>query len=180
MKEMVLILTGLPGVGKTTAAQFFISQNIPVVSLGNVTIDILRQQKKKINEANEGAIRGKLRHLYGQDYYARQVLAQVKNKFEKYPLVVIEGLRSEEERIYLKDNLPHIRLIYLVAKKKYRIDRLLKRPQRPMTATEITERDRYEINILRINKLKKHAVSVITNNDSIDNFYKKLKKLIYL
>lgn len=178
MNKTVLILVGLPGAGKTTASQFFISRNIPVLRMGKLTDHFLKKEKLPITEANERSIRGKLRHDFGENYYAKSMLPQVKRKLVHTSLVIVEGVRSEAEMNYFKKNLTKIELIYLSTKKKFRIARLLKRQKRPMTYPEIIDRDRYEINTLKINKLKKYSDIIITNNLTVDNFNQKLKSLI--
>ncbi|OGG08034.1 hypothetical protein A3D05_00540 [Candidatus Gottesmanbacteria bacterium RIFCSPHIGHO2_02_FULL_40_24] len=178
MSKTVVILTGLPGTGKTIAGNFFVNKNIPVIRMGDITGSYLKKQKLQSTEENEYKIRRKLRGIYGLDVYARKNIRQIFSILKKNNLAVVEGMRSPEEYKYFKRYLSSIKIIFLESRKQIRIKRLIKRISRNLSEKDIKKRDDYEINDLKINSLKKTADFIIRNNDSKDKFFRQLHHII--
>lgn len=176
--KQVLILAGLPGSGKTTAAQFFNSRNIPVVRMGDLIDNILTDCHLDFNEVNERFFREKLRQKFGSQIFAEKIIQQVNSVLERTDLVIIEGMRSTAEKKYIQKNLKNIVTLFIDTRKKLRWKRLQQRKYRPMKLGEIKKRDLYELKVLEIGKLKTGADCIITNNDSVESFYRKLDKVI--
>lgn len=180
MARKVIILVGLPGSGKTSAGHWFKQNGIPVVRMGTLTEKYLTKFALIQNETNENKVRLELRHKFGLDVYAKAVLPKVKILLKNHNLVVIDGMRSLAEWEFLQPKFEHLLIIYLEAEKKVRTQRLLNRPGRPLTLPEISSREKYEIDKLKIKSLKKFS-NIVFKNDQ-NNFYQKLpqiyKKLI--
>lgn len=176
--KQVLILVGLPGSGKTTAAQFFHPQNIPVVRMGDLVDHFLINHNLEINEANERYCREKLRQKFGSQIFAEKIMQQVNDVGEHADLVIIEGMRSLSEKKYFQKNLKNILTLFIETQKKLRWERLQQRKYRPVLLPEIKKRDLYELKVLKIGKLKEGADYIITNNKSVESFYSKLEKVI--
>ncbi len=165
MKRLLLILIGLPGSGKTTAADFFVSQKIPVVRMGQITDEVLRKGKISFSEINENYIRQSLRKKYGDDIYARLTSPQIKELFLTHKVVAVDGLRTEfEYHVYLK-LFKNLKLIFIDSDTKRRYERLMRRLVRSMSKVETAKRDKWEKEIGLV-KLKKRADYLITNNKS--------------
>lgn len=163
MKRLLLILIGLPGSGKTTAADFFASQKIPVVRMGQITDEMLRKGKISFSEINENYIRQSLRKQYGDDIYARLTSHIIKELFLTHVVVAVDGLRTQSEhRFYLK-LFKNLKLVLIESDTKWRYERLLKRVVRSMSKFETAKRDKWEKEIGLV-KLKNYADYVITNN----------------
>lgn len=175
MVKKVIILVGLPGSGKTSAGHWFKQNGIPVVRMGTLTEKYLTKFALIQNETNEKRVRLRLRQKFGLDIYAKAVLPKVKILLKKHKLVVIDGMRSLAEMEFLQPKFENILLIYLEAEKKVRNQRLLNRPGRPLTLAEISSREKYEIDKLKIKSLKKFA-KIVFNNDQND-FYQKLPQI---
>ena len=165
MKRLLLILIGLPGSGKTTAADFLASQKIPVVRMGQITDEVMRNGKIRFSEINENYIRQSLRKQYGDDIYARLTSPTIKKLFLTHKVVAVDGLRTESEyHLYLK-LFKNLRLIFIDSDTKWRYERLMKRLVRSMSKIEAAKRDKWEKEI-GLAKLKKRADYLITNNKS--------------
>jgi len=174
----ILLLAGLAGTGKTTASGFFRSLNIPVVRMGEVTDRYLRIERLTSDETNESRVRRNLRYKYGSDYYARQTLTKIANKLKDSRLVIVEGLRSEEERQTFLEEFSNCRLLYLEVPSRIRKERLLKRKNRPLKLRQIELREKYEKINLGTHRLKKEADYLIKNADTLANLKEEIKKLV--
>ena len=93
----------------------------------------------------------------------------------KNTIVVIEGMRSWEEYLYLKKEFPHIRLFILglYTDKVIRYQRLSQRKNRPKLYGE--ERDIDELVGINMGPTIAFADYVIKNNYSLKDFYDKLE-----
>ncbi|OGF98865.1 hypothetical protein A2153_03905 [Candidatus Gottesmanbacteria bacterium RBG_16_38_7b] len=170
MVKSVAVLVGLPGTGKTLAAQFFINNKFPVVRMGDLTHKHLKINKLSPSEKNEHQVREKLRQNLGQDIYARSIIDKVKYLLKTHDLVIIEGMRSCQEWQFFQKNLKKVKMIYLQSDRKKRIKRLMNRLPRTLTLSEIEHREKYEIEKLNHPRLKQLADFVVINNTDIQNF----------
>lgn len=174
----ILLLAGLAGTGKTTASGFFRLLNIPVVRMGEVTDRYLRREKLVSDETNENRVRRNLRLKYGSDYYARETLPKVANKLNGSRLVIVEGLRSEEERQTFLKEFGNCRLLYLEVPSGLRKERLLKRKNRPLKLRQIELRENYEKINLGTDRLKKEADYLIENSGTLSDLKEEIKELV--
>ncbi len=160
-----MILIGLPGSGKTTAADFLASLKIPVVRMGQITDEVLRKGKIIFSEINENYIRQSLRKKYGDDIYARLTSPLIKKLFLTHKVVAVDGLRTESEyHVYLK-LFKYLKIIFIESDTKWRYERLRRRLVRSMSKVDTVKRDKWEKKIGLV-KLKKRADYLITNNKS--------------
>lgn len=177
MRQLVLILTGLSGSGKTTASAFFCKINIPVVRMGEITERLLQKKRLSPSEKNESFIRTNLRKRQGDDIYARLTVREILNKIKKSPIVVIEGMRSKIELRCFQRELPYVKVVFIDADKQTRGLRLIKRRVRPLTFEEIQKREAWE-ETLGVVLLKKIADVVIKNQGTKKSLYAKLGKAL--
>lgn len=178
MKATILVLVGLPGSGKTTAAGFFKKHALPVIRMGEVTENLLKKEGKKISEKNEYGVRDDLRKKYGMDIYARLTLPLVCDAVQKNDIVVIEGMMSQSEKKYFETRFSKIKIIYIESLKETRFKRLGKRHLRPLNTDEAEKREDYEINKLGKLELKEEADTVILNDTTLEEFYGKLEEIL--
>lgn len=175
--KTLIALSGLPGCGKTTAAEFFKVRSIPVVSMGRVVEGMLKKENKEINEENEKEIRNNLRKEYGKEAIAEVVMPEVERFLKSSDTVVIEGLRSEEERLFFLKIFHSIKIIFIEAAKNYRYKRLRERKIRPLKLKEAEDRDKKEIE-LGLGKIRKFSDYTIINEGDKTDFYEKLKRIL--
>ncbi len=178
MKTTVLILTGLPGCGKTTASDFFRKNKIPVFRMGDLTDQYLIRSGLPQTSDNEKKIRNDLRKLFGEDIYARETLELIgKNKVSK-KIIVIEGMKSESELEYFKRKLREIYIIYIKSRKEIRYKRLSERKIRPFTKTQAALRDKEEIISYSLENLIKKADFIVDNNLKIKDLNYTLNSIL--
>lgn len=172
----VLIVAGLPGSGKTTVSSFFKrTQRIPVVRMGVFTEKILQGKGLPVNEKGERQVRQEVRQAYGNDIYAKTALPVVQRECRENAVVILEGVKSEEEREYIEKYIPSVKLLSIDTPKAIRYGRLLKRKVRPLTQEEAQKRDTYELESLKFENLKKQADFLVKNEGTKKELYGALR-----
>ena len=125
----------------------------------------------------------KLRLRYGRDVLAkRAVVFAKKNRIKRF---VIEGIRNTAEVEYLK-KLDDFILIGVKSKRELRYKRLLQRakPWDPKIWEDFIEVDRRDLGIgqkregQQVGKCLAYCDYVLTNNKHVDDFHRKVKKLL--
>ncbi len=178
MTATVLILTGLPGCGKTTASDFFRKNNIQVFRMGDLTDKYLVKSGLLQTSDNEGRIRNDLRKRFGEEIYAIKTVDQIEKYGCKKKIIVIEGMKSEAEFKYFKKKLNDIQIIYIKSRKEIRYKRLLKREIRPLTRTQAELRDNEEIIHYSIENLIRKADFIVNNNRELNDLYNTLNTIL--
>jgi dephospho-CoA kinase len=147
MKEnaSIIAIVGMPGAGKSEASLFFKEKNIPVLRFGDQTDIGLNEYNLPRNEKNERWYREKLRNDLGMAAMAIKIEPRINEALKSSKQVVLDGLYSWEEFIYLKKRFPSLILLCVYASPKIRYERLSKRTVRPLTFQESQARDFAEI-----------------------------------
>lgn len=177
MIPTVLVLIGLAGSGKTTAAAYFKKKKFPIVRMGEVTDKLLIKSGLPYSEKNEKHIRENLRIKYGQDVYAKKVLPSVLRLIKRNDLIIIDGGRNKEELDLFRKNFANLKIIFLNTGKEIRYKRLQKRRQRPLTLIEAQERDVSELKYFKLQNLRKYADYIVDNNLKLADLYEQLRKI---
>ena len=174
----VVSIVGMAGSGKSEVARLFQENGFSTVRFGDVTDGEVKKRGLELNEANERHIRENLRKEYGMAAYARLNLPRIDAAWKRSN-VVIDGLYSWEEYLYLKD---HYRADFMVvavwASPGTRYSRLTSRPNRKLTLAEAASRDRAEIE--NINKGGPIAMAdfTIINESSLASLKKEVERII--
>jgi len=144
VKKLIAIV-GMPGAGKSVAADFFRSKGIPILRFGDQTEIGLKEHNLPVNEKNERWYREKLREELGMAAMAIKIEPRIRAAERHRDIVVLDGLYSWEEYLYLKEQFPSLILLCVYAPPKLRYGRLASRAVRPLTRQEAESRDRAEI-----------------------------------
>lgn len=174
-KKTIIAIVGLPGSGKTDAAAFFRKKNLPVIAFGKTVNDLIDQKKLPHSEEVHKKIREEIRKKYGQEALAVLNIKEIKNALKSNTIIIVEGMRSWEEYLYLKKELPKINLaiVCLYTDKDLRYKRISTRSKRPGHYGE--ERDINEIVGINMGPTIAYADYMIKNNYSKEEFYDKLE-----
>ena len=86
---------GMPGSGKSVAADVARDMNIPVVVMGDVIREEAARRGLDPTDRNLGAVGNDLRDKEGPDAVATRCLAKI--RAQQAPTVVVEGIRSKSE-----------------------------------------------------------------------------------
>lgn len=172
--QTVVAIVGVPGAGKTIAADYFRQKNIPVLRFGEVTDEGLNAQGLALTEGNERFFREKLRHELGMAAYAIKMEPKINYALKSHDFIVIDGLRSWEEYLYLKDKFRSLILLAIYAAPSIRYMRLAQRKKRRLTFAEARERDVAELTALNMGPPIAISDYLIKNESSKANFLREL------
>ncbi|MBI2574852.1 AAA family ATPase [Candidatus Woesearchaeota archaeon] len=173
----VVAIVGMAGSGKSTAAGFFEKSGYARIRFGDVTMDELMRRGLAVNEENESVVRETLRIEQGMDAYAKLNEPMI-SAASKKGNVVIDGLYSWQEYIYLKPKFPGLLLLTVYASPKTRYMRLSGRSVRPLSDEEANERDRAELE--NLNKGGPIAMSdfTIINEGALEDLQRSVSAFI--
>ena len=140
-----IAVVGMCGSGKSVLCDYFCQLGWSKVYFGGVTMTQLQKHGWEINEANERKMREDLRKEYGMGAFAILLKDEIVEKLQRGN-VVLDGLYSWSEYIILKELLgDNLVLLAVVTDCEIRKQRLAQRAIRPLTAEEVDNRDRAEI-----------------------------------
>jgi len=174
----VVSIVGMTGAGKSEVARVFEEHGFTRIRFGDVTDKEIEKRGLELNEENERYVREFLRKGYGMAAYAKLNLPRI-DEVSKYSDVVIDGLYSWEEYIFLKDYYGEDFYIVAVwASPRTRYTRLATRANRCLTREEAASRDRAEIE--HINKGGPIAMAdfTIINESSLESLKKEARRVI--
>jgi adenylate kinase len=177
-KKTIIAIVGLPGSGKTEAANYFKEKKgLPVVSFGKIINEYI--EKHGLLHTNEvhRQLRMEFRKKYGMEAMAVLNEQKIKDGLKKNNIVIIEGMRSWEEYLYLKKKFPKVRIVILAlfVDKDLRYKRLAQRKERPGLYGE--ERDISELIESNMGPTIAFADYLIKNNFSKEEFFDKLEEV---
>ena len=176
-KNTLLAIVGMPGSGKTEAADYFKSQGLPVVRFNQIVNKLIDQRKLPHTLEIHHQVRQELRDTHGYEAMAVLSKKELEKGLKKHNLVIIEGMRSWEEFEYLKKNFSKAR-IYILAlhtDKQKRYDRISKRKDR--SDLRGAERDVDELIQTHMGPTIAYADFVVKNNFSLEELHDKLDEV---
>lgn len=141
----IVAIVGMAGSGKSVASEFFRSKGVPVLRFGDQTDIELKEAGLPPTEANERAYREKIRAELGMAAMAIKIEPRIIEAAKDHNFIVLDGLYSWEEYVYLKDKFFQLILLCMWAPPEVRYKRLTMRPVRPLTKEEAKNRDVAEI-----------------------------------
>ncbi len=176
-QKSIIAIVGLAGAGKSEAGNFFRRKNLPVISFGKILNDYVDEHGLKHTEKVHKRIREQWRREKGIDVFAKLNESKIRESFENSKVVVIEGMRSWEEYIYLKNKMKDITIyiVALFANKEIRYKRTASRKKRSSLYGE--ERDLNELINTNMGPTIAFADFCIKNNFSLEEFFDKLDEV---
>ncbi|MDZ7586667.1 MAG: AAA family ATPase [Patescibacteria group bacterium] len=184
-EQVIIAVVGMPGSGKSLACDYFKSQGYPVLRFGDTTDLGLKSQGLPLTPDNERHYRESLRKELGMAAYALKIEPRLKKTFRSgssfrsgAECIILDGLYSWEEYIYLKPKFPQLKLLAIYAPPALRRQRLAKRFIRPLSAAKTKQRDIAEIE--NLHKAGPIAIAdyLIVNAGSITAFHQELAKAL--
>jgi adenylate kinase len=176
-QKTIIAIVGLPGAGKTEAANYFKNKGLPVISFGKIINQYIDKKGLPHNNEIHRKLRKEFRQKYGMAAMAILNEKQIREKIKKNLILIIEGMRSWEEYLYLKDKFPKVRIVILAlfVDKDLRYKRLSQRKERSSLYGE--ERDISELIDSNMGPTIAFADYLIKNNFSKEEFFDKLEEL---
>ena len=178
MKKVIAIV-GMPGAGKTEAAEYLASNGIPFVRFGEITDEGVKALGLPLIQKNERMFREKLRQELGMAAYAIKMKPKIDEFLKDHDFIVLDGLYSWEEYVFLKKEIPNLILLNIFAEPPIRYERLSKRSIRPVSHQEARDRDIVELE--KLNKGGPIAIADYTienNSGDISDLHTKIDSLL--
>lgn len=174
--KTIIAIVGLPGAGKTEAAHYFKEKNLPIISFGKVINEYIDGHKLPHDVKTHREVRMGLREKHGMEAMAVLNEKNIKEALEKNLIIIIDGLRSWEEYIYLRNIFKNvdIKILALFVDKDIRYRRSLQRHYRSKVYGE--QRDIDELVEAHMGPTIAFTDFLITNNGSKKDLEDKLEE----
>lgn len=176
--SIILAFVGMPGSGKSEATKHLQNKGIPFVRFGNVTDEGLKKMGVSQTPENEQMFREKTRKELGMDAYAKLSEPKIREILTNNAVIVIDGLYSWEEYVFLKEKFPSLLLVHIYAEPEIRYKRLAKRAIRPFSKEAALLRDIAEIENLHKGGPIAIADYLIENNEEASALPEKIDTLL--
>ncbi|MFW9786675.1 MAG: AAA family ATPase [Candidatus Thorarchaeota archaeon] len=173
----LIIVTGMPGAGKSGVAQAFHDAGIPVIVMGDVIRNETRRRGLEPNLENTKKVMLELREKNGPGAVASFCVDELKEL--NSDIVVIEGCRSIAEIDVFDDCADSVVIICVHTSPKERYRRLCERNREdaPSSWEVFRERDIREISV-GLGGVIALSDIMIVNEGSLDEFQDQSKKLV--
>ena len=140
----VLLLTGMPGSGKSEAVKVAEEIGIPVHHMGGLVKEMVKARGFETNRANMQSVADSERRKRGADIWAKRTARHI----SKAPLVVIDGTRSPDEvDLFRRELEGSLTVVCVHASPRTRWDRISRRGRQddPKSYEQMRQRDRDEL-----------------------------------
>ncbi|PLJ77558.1 MAG: dephospho-CoA kinase [Thermofilum sp. NZ13] len=176
--EKLILVTGMPGSGKSIFGEIARRKGLPVVNMGDIVREIAHEQGLEVNDSNLAKIAKELRDKSGRAAVA--MLAYEKACKTGSTVAVIEGLRSLEELDYLRQNAKEAVVVAFHSSPKTRFNRLLRRARKddPSTWEEFVERDRRELGFGIGSVIALADIMVVNEDMELDELQRKVENIL--
>jgi dephospho-CoA kinase len=179
MAKLIIGITGEMASGKTFSARYLAEKyQAESCRFSTPMREIASRLYLDSTRENLAALSLALRQTFGEDLFSR-VIAHDAERFQS-GLVIIDGVRRLADIAALQ-KLPQFILLYIESDPKVRYSRLTSRGENADDfgkTWEQFEKDQQLETETQIRSLKKAASVVITNNDSAEELYQALDKII--
>jgi dephospho-CoA kinase len=174
----VVAIVGMTGSGKSEAAAFFREKGFTPVRFGDITDEAVKKMGLPLTEVNERPAREQLRKEHGMAAYAILSAPRIDAALRSSH-VVVDGLYSWEEYLYLKDRYQADFLVVAVyTPPQIRYKRLGSRKIRPLTPEQAASRDRAEIENLNKGGPICMADHTVSNETSMADLKRQVEDII--
>jgi dephospho-CoA kinase len=173
----VIGTVGLPGSGKSEAAEVARDHGIPVVTMG----DVIRQEcrDRGLDPATEhGAVATALREENGPGAIAERSLPIIEAELEDADTVLVDGIRSDVEVERFEEVFGDaFTLVSVEAPYELRAERVVNRGRDDPAAESLAERDERELGFGTGEAMGRADVT-IENADSLEAFRERVRDLL--
>ena len=175
---MLIAVAGHAGAGKTTAVEYLRGKlNGRVAYAGGYVRAEVAKRGLDVTPDNERRVRVDLRRELGDGALAQLALPEIEALMREGP-VLLDAVCTPAERAVYFARLPVVVVVGILASYGVRVERVASRPDRVMTPTELAERDRVEIETLRLDEVLDVAHHRLTNEGSVGAFETSLDALL--
>jgi len=173
----LVILTGMPGSGKSEVADAFHSVGFPVIVMGDVIRKEVESRGMDVNPMNNKLVMLELRERDGPGAVAMHCVESLRNSDSE--VVVIEGCRSLAEIDVFDDYAEEVRIVCVHSSPKTRFSRLKRRGRKddPKDWATFRERDLREVSV-GLGAVIALSDIVVVNEGTIEELHNESKTLV--
>ncbi|MCE4606838.1 MAG: flagellar hook-basal body complex protein FliE [Desulfurococcales archaeon] len=146
MSRTLILVTGLPGSGKSIISEVVRGKEIPVVVMGDVVREEAVRRGVELLPENLSIVANDLRKKYGKAAIAIFTSEKIRENHESSPVIVVDGVRSLDE-IAVFEELGNVCIIAVHASPYKRFERIRQRgrPGDPSDWDQFLGRDLVEL-----------------------------------
>jgi dephospho-CoA kinase len=176
----VIGFTGMPGSGKSEAMEVAKARGIPVVRMGDLIWEEVERQGRPRDAHHVGEVANAMRASHGKDVWAIRTVERVRKVAHGHRLVLIDGIRSNDEVETFRRELGHdFVLVAIHTDPEHRFERMARRARADDSAdvSILRARDEREMNwgIARTIAL---ADEMVVNDTTLDEFRRRVAALL--
>ena len=186
MSNKVICIVGMAGAGKSIVADEFVKKGFSYLRFGQITLDKIKEEGLKVNDANERKIREDFRRKYGMGAFAVLNIPKLDELIKKSD-VVVDGLYSWSEYKILKEKYGNVlRVLAVYAPPELRYERLEnraiekdeKKRFRSFAQKDARARDYAEIENIEKGGPIAMADFTILNTETIEGLKEKVREIL--
>lgn len=173
----MLLITGMPGSGKTTLAGYTERYGYQVVTMGDIVREIAEKRGLEPSKENLAYLAEELRRIGGREAVAKRCMERLREMGIEN--IVIDGIRNLEEVETFRATFKEALLIAVHASPKTRFERLRRRRREddPTDWEEFYRRDLRELE-LGLGSVIAMADLVLINEGSLEELRESFQRVI--
>jgi len=174
----IIAFAGMPFSGKSEAVKIAKKMKIPVIRMGDMVWQEVKNRNLEINDKNVGFVANEMREKHGKDIWAKRTINKIK-EIENTEHLVIDGIRNiEEVETFKKELKGDFILIGVEVSDETRYKRAMQRNRKDDSKDlgKIKERDNRELK-WGLGNVISSADIIISNEKDIESFRKDIKKV---
>lgn len=176
--NVLFIIVGMPGAGKSTVVDHLANRAWPVVYFGGITLSEVDKRGLEKNQQNEKMVREEIRANLGDDAYAKMSLPKIIQHLSRSH-VIIDGLYSWSEYKYIYKNIETTKIVIAIGCDRHiRYERLMNRNSRSLDRNNAEKRDFAEIEYIQKGGPIAIADYTILNNGCEERLIEKVNMLV--
>jgi len=146
MNKIIILVTGLPGSGKSIVSKVAREKGMPVVVMGDVVREEAIRRGIELLPENLSIVANDLRDKYGKAAIALSTSEKISENYRSSPAIVVDGVRSLDE-VAVFEELGNVCIIAVHASPSKRFERIRQRgrPGDPSDWNQFLGRDLVEL-----------------------------------
>lgn len=165
---LIVGLTGMPGAGKTTVANYLSQKGIPLLVMGDVVREVAENDGLELTSDNLAKLMLRLRKRNGPEAVAHLIVNKIKlmkKEDKQLSVVIVDGIRSMAE-VRLLRRIGSVKLLAIHGSTFTRYTHVRERGRSdvPSNIGEFDKRDKIEMDVGISNAIAL-ADETISNND---------------